>query len=111
MKERRAIVEITVESHDGWTLPRFGSKTPHRYWAHVHFENDPTWGKETWTLIVDPEQHPVDPAGPVSAKVHFFVPSAPQELIQEGAKFELLCGESHYGHGIIKKVFEIEKTT
>ena|ERR1700677_4306397 len=108
MKERRANAELAVEPQRGWVLPTFGSKTPFRYWAHVHFEKDLTWGQRTWTLLVDLEKEPDASVGEIEATVYFMAPNAPTELLQEGARFELLCGESHYTTGVIKRVFEVE---
>jgi hypothetical protein len=42
----------------------------------------------------------------VEAEVYFLAPDAPQYLLEEGAKFELLHGENHYGHGIIIRILE-----
>jgi hypothetical protein len=108
MKERRAIAEIAVDPQRGWVLPTFGSKKPFRYWAHVHFEKDPMWGQRTWTLLVDLEKAPDTKASQVEATVYFMAPNAPEELLEEGAKFELVCGESHYTTGTIRRVFEVE---
>jgi hypothetical protein len=110
MKERRAIADIAVDPQRGWGLPTFGSKKPFRYWAHVHFEKDPTWGQRTWTLLVDLDKEPEVSAGRVDAVVYFMAPNAPQELLEEGAKFELVCGESHYANGTIKRIFAVEAT-
>jgi len=107
MKERRALAEIAIDPKRGWVLPAFGSK-PLRYWAHVHFEKDATWGQQTWTLLVDLDKEPEMGAGSFEATVYFMAPKAPQHLFEEGAKFELLCGENHYTHGVIKSVFEME---
>jgi hypothetical protein len=91
-------------------LPTFGSKKPSRvrYWAHVHFEKDPTWGQRTWTLLIDLDNEPDANARRVEATVYFMAPNAPENLLEAGAKFELLCGESHYARGVIKAVFEVE---
>ena len=111
MKERRAIAEIEVDADKGWNLPTFGSRKPTRYWAHVHFEKDPMWGKKTWTFIVDLGEKSCSSGVNVDATVFFMAPDAPHNLLQVGERFELLCGESHYGRGVIKNVFEVEKTT
>lgn len=108
MKKRLAIADITVEPQRGWPLPSFGSKKPFRYWAHVHFEKDLTWGQRTWTLLVDLEKAPDTSAGHIEATVYFMAPNAPEELLEEGARFELLCGESHYTDGVIRRVLEVE---
>ena len=110
MKERKALAEIAIDSQRGWMLPTFGSKKPYRYWAHVHFEKDSTWGQRTWTLLVDLEKEPDVSVGRIEATVYFMAPNAPEELLEEGAKFELLCGESHYTKGVIKRVFEVESS-
>ncbi|HEX5219719.1 MAG TPA: hypothetical protein VFZ59_09140 [Verrucomicrobiae bacterium] len=111
MKEIRAIAEIAVNTKQGWNLPTFGSKKPDqfRYWAHVHFEKDATWGQQTWTLILDLDKDPVSSASQLEATVYFMSPNAPHHLLAEEAKFELVCGESHYTNGVIKRVFEVEK--
>jgi hypothetical protein len=59
---RRALAEIAVDPKHGWMLPRFG-KHPFRYHAWAHFENDPTRGSATWTLIVELIDAP-DPSSP-----------------------------------------------
>src|SRR5437867_6860804 len=105
MKERRALAEIAVDTERGWVLPTFGSNQPFRYWAHVHFEKDPTWGQRTWTLLVDLEKRPDASDKEIQATVYFMAPNAPEELLEEGAKFELVCGESHYTKGVIERVF------
>ena len=110
MKKRRAVADITVDGKRGWTLPSFGSKKPFRHWAHVHFELDPTWGERTWTMIVDLEKAPDATAGHIEATVYFMASSAPEELLEEGAKFELLCGESRYANGVIRRVYAGEDT-
>jgi len=110
MKLRKAIADIIVDTRKGWALPTFGSKKPSqfRYWAHAHFEKDPTWGEQTWTLLVDLEKSPDTNADHVEATVYFMSPNAPDELLEEGAKFELVCGENYYTSGVIKRVFEVE---
>ena|SRR5665213_111862 len=110
MKQYKALAEISVDPKRGWVLPTFGSKKPlrFRYWAHVHFEKDPTWGQQTWTLLVDLENEPDVIDGYIEATVYFMAPNAPINLLEEGAKFELVCGESHYAHGVIRRVFEVE---
>jgi hypothetical protein len=57
---------------------------------------------------VDTEKEPEVGVGQVEATVYFMAPNAPQNLLEPGAKFELLCGESHYAHGVIKRIFEVE---
>jgi hypothetical protein len=44
-------------------------------------------------------------AGQIEATVYFMAPDAPEHLIQEGAKFELVCGQSYYGKGITHPSF------
>lgn len=107
MKERRAQAEIALDPSRGWILPTFGSK-PLRYWAHVHFEKDETWGQRTWTLLVDLANEPDISAGSFEATVYFMAPNAPEHLLVERAKFELLCGENRYTHGVVRRIFEVE---
>jgi len=111
MKEYRATAQIVFDPKKGWVLPTFGSKKTNqfRYWAHVHFENDPMWGKQTWTLLIDLDKEPDLKAENFEALVYFMSPEAPQQLLEKGAKFELLCGENYYTQGFIKHVFEVEK--
>ena len=106
MNKRTAIAEIAVQPDGGWPLPSFGSKKQFRYWAHVHFEEDTTWGQRTWTLLVDLKSAPDATAGHVEATVYFMAPDAPEELLKEGARFELLCGASLYTTGVIRRVVE-----
>ena len=106
----RAIAEIAIDLKRGWVLPSgWGSKKFH-YQAWVHFEKDETWGKEmgTWTLLVDLPEKPDANATSIEAIVYFLVPEAPQHLIEEGARFELLHGQNHYAHGVIKRVLGAE---
>jgi hypothetical protein len=107
----QAIAEIAVDPKRGWVLPGFGSRKPDRfrYQAHAHFEKDETWGQRTWTLLVDLAKLPDADARSVEATVYFMAPDAPQHLLEAGAKFELLQGQNHYTHGVIKRVFEVEK--
>jgi hypothetical protein len=94
MKKHQAIAEIAVDPNRGWPLPRFGSKKADqfRYQARVHFEKDETWGQRTWTLLIDLSAMPDTAARSVDATVYFMSPDAPQQLPEEGAKFELLQG-------------------
>ena len=111
MKERRALAEIAIDPNRGWVLPRFGSKKTDRfrYQAYAHFEKDETWGQRSWTLLVDLEKMPDASAPSVEATVYFLVPAAPQHLLEENAKFELLMGQNYYMQGVIKHVFEAER--
>ena len=102
MDERKAIARIGLDPNRGWVLPTFGSK-PLRYWAHVHFEKDPTWGQKTWTFLIDLDGPPDLTKDHFIATVHFLSPNAPHNLIESDAKFELVCGESRYTHGVIEK--------
>ncbi len=112
MKQRRAIPDIAVDASKGWVLPTFGSDRPSqfRYWAHVHFEKDPARGERTWTLLVDLEKSPDAFVSKAEATVYFMARNAPEHLLEEGAKFELVCGESHCTNGVIKRVFEVESS-
>jgi hypothetical protein len=109
MGQRKAIAEIAVDPSLGWVLPGFGGKKSDRfrYQAYAHFEKDKTWGQRTWTLLVDLAKMPDAGSHSVEATVYFMVPEAPQHLLDEGARFELLHGENHYTHGVIKRVFEV----
>jgi hypothetical protein len=111
LKQRKAIAEIAIDPNRGWVLGGFGSKKPDRlrYQAYVHFERDETWGQRTWTLLVELAREPEAGASSAEATVYFMSPEAPQHLIQEGSKFELLLGKNRYTHGVIKRVFEVEK--
>ena len=106
MRKRKAIAEIKIGPQGVWPLPTFGSNMPFRYWAHVHFEKDPTWGQRTWTLLVDLEKAPDSTVGHVEATIYFMAPNAPEELLEEGARFELMCGKSYYTSGVIKCIVE-----
>jgi hypothetical protein len=84
-------------------LPGFGSR-PFTYQGWSHFENDPTWGHATWTLIVMLTGAPDLSSDSFEATVCFFSPEAPHEILVEGTKFELYMGQVHYTHGHIKRV-------
>jgi hypothetical protein len=57
---------------------------------------------------MDLENEPKANAESVEATVYFMAPNAPENLLEEGAKFDLLCGETYYARGVIKRVFEVE---
>ena len=103
MKTRKALAEIAIDRQRGWVLPGFASK-PYRYQGWVHFEKDPTWGQKTWTLLVDLAGPPDLSSDTVEATVYFFSDQAPQDVLEEGAKFELFMGQVHYTHGRIKQI-------
>jgi len=106
MKRRKAIAEIKIDKSRGWVLPTFGSNRPHRYWGHAHFEGDPSWKKELWTLIVDLDGPPDVQAENATATVFFMAQEAPQHLIQVGAKFDLSCEDNPYTSGVVKRILE-----
>jgi hypothetical protein len=109
MKDRKALAEIAIDPETGWLLPTFGSGKPNRYWAHVHFENDPTWKQKVWTFNVDLDRAPEPKAGWVIATVYFMAENAPHDLIREGAKFELSCMDNLYTHGVITRIIETKE--
>jgi len=111
MNQKKALAEIAIDTRHGWVLPSFGSKKTDRFrfQASAHFEKDNTWGHRTWTLLVDLEKMPAPDAHSAEATVYFMVPEAPHYLLEEGARFELLQGENHYTHGVIKCVFDGEE--
>jgi hypothetical protein len=45
----------------------------------------------------------------VEAAFYFMAPEAPQHLLEEGARFELLQGQNRYTHGVIERIFEVER--
>lgn len=103
MTRRKALAEIAIDPQRGWVLPRLSSR-PLCYQAWVHFENDPTWGSATWTLVVELAAAPPPAADRVEATVSFLVPDAPHAVLEEGATFKLFLGQVHYTHGRITKI-------
>lgn len=71
----RALAEIHFQNE--WNLPGASDIHPLRYWAHVHFEDDPKWGKERWTLFIELEKPPESGAQVYLATIFFVAPSAP----------------------------------
>jgi hypothetical protein len=106
MKHRKARAEIKVDKNSGWKLPIFGSKNPRRYWAHAHFEGDPSWEKEIWTLIVDLDCPPPSMDDTVTATIYFMAEDAPHDLIQEAAKFTLSCEDNVYTSGVVTCILD-----
>jgi hypothetical protein len=87
-------------------LSAFGSKNPFLYWSHILFERDTTGELNGWTLIVELEKEPDTNADYIDATIYFMSPDVPRlNLFEVGAKFELLCGKSHFGRGVIREVF------
>jgi hypothetical protein len=103
MKKRKALAVIAIDQQRGWVLPRFGNK-PFRYQGLVHFEKDLTWGQKSWTLLVDLAGQPDLCSDSVEATVYFLSDQAPQDVLEEGARFELFMGQVHYTHGRIKRI-------
>ena len=103
MKTRKALADIAVDRQRGWTLPTAGTR-PFRYWAWAHFQKDPTWGKNVWTFWVELGGEPDISREQVEATVYFVAPTAPHEVIEPGADFELFIGQIHHTHGRIKQI-------
>ena len=104
MKTPEALAEITFDQ--GWNLSFAGTANALRYWAHVHFENDPKWGQELWTLFVELDVPPVEGQKVFTAKVYFVAPTAPHHCLQPERKFDLCVGEVVKARGVIKSVIE-----
>jgi hypothetical protein len=101
-KNPEAIAELQFEG--GWNLSPAGTVNPLRYWSHVHFKNDPKWGREIWTLFVELQGEPVAGQRMYQAKIFFIAPGAPQHFFRIGQEFDLCVGSIVKGHGVIKEV-------
>jgi hypothetical protein len=74
--------------------PRYS--TPARF--EVAWE---AWARgQAWSLVLDLVSHPIGLTDWI-AEVRFLVDEAPQELITEGARFELYEGKKCVGHGTV----------
>lgn len=67
------------------------------YFAPVHFDGDPTWPNEAWSLVV--KQPSEDDPG--TYPIRFLVPEAPHHLLKRGARFTLYEGPRAVATGII----------
>ena len=91
-----------------WLLPEMGGRAKPpvgpkgaRYTTISHFENDRTcWPESTWSLVVQFEE-PSGKSSTTMATVWFLSPEAPQDILQIGARFELLEGNRIVAKGEI----------
>ncbi len=97
-----ALAEITFDS--GWNLSPAGTANPLQYWSHAHFEDDPNWGKEHWTLFVELDRPPTPERRVYLAKVFFVAPTAPHHLLRAGHRFDLCVGPMVKAQGFIKEL-------
>jgi len=97
-----AIAEITFDQ--SWNLSPAGTSNPLRYWSHIHFENDPNWGKEHWTLFVELEKAPEPNQKTYIANVFFMAPTAPHHLLQPGHKFDSCVGPMVKAYGVVREL-------
>jgi hypothetical protein len=95
-----AIAEI--EFAQDWNLSPAGTANPLRYWSHVRFENDATWGQEYWTLFVEIDDPPADGQRVYEARIYFLAPTAPAQLLRVGQRFELCVGSVVNARGVVK---------
>lgn len=104
MNTPSAFAELRFDER--WNLSPAGTANPLRYWANVHFKDDPNWGKELWTLFVELDEAPADGKRIYTAKVFFMAPPAPHHYLRPGAEFELCVGEIVKARGVIKSLAE-----
>lgn len=97
-----AIAEIRFSQ--GWNLTPAGTVNPLRYWAHVHFKDDPRWGQETWTLFVELTKAPEQQQRIYLAKIFFMAPKAPSQFLTPDQEFDLCVGSVVKAHGVVKEV-------
>ncbi len=97
-----ATAEIRFEQ--GWNLTPAGTTNPLCYWSHVHFEGDPKWGKELWTLFVALDKAPELHQQVYHAKIFFMAPNAPHHFFRPGQKFELCVGPKVKAQGVVKEL-------
>jgi hypothetical protein len=88
--------------HEGWNLTPAGRSNPNEYWSHIHFDGDPKWGQELWTLFVELDKPPEPNQQVYLAKIFFLSPKAPSHFLRPGQKFELCIGKIVKAHGVIK---------
>jgi hypothetical protein len=93
-----------LQFQNGWNLSPAGTANPLRYWSHVHFNDDPKWGQETWTLFVELDNPPCPQQQVYRARVFFMAPMAPHHFLQVGQEFDLCVGIVVKAHGIVKEV-------
>jgi hypothetical protein len=100
----RAIAFAEINFNQDWNLSPAGTDSNLRYWAHVHFENDPQWGKDLWTLFVELDAPPIKGQKLYRAKIYFVAPNAPDHLLRPERKFKLCVGETYKAKGVIKSI-------
>lgn len=89
-----AAVSEGVRAKITWTRT---PPTQEVYFAPVHFEGDPTWPNEAWSLVV--KQLTGDDAD--TYPIRFLVPEAPHYLLKRGARFTLYEGRKAVATGVI----------
>ena len=81
-----------------WFAPRGAASG--WYSTVARFEDDEKWPHEAWSLVVKINQQDRD--GLFShATVEFLPDSAPQKLLGEGSRFELLEGKRRVAKGVV----------
>ncbi len=93
-----------IRFDQGWNLTPAGTSHPLRYWSHVHFEDDPKWGQELWTLFVELDSEPAPLQKDFTARIFFMAPTAPHVFLRIGQKFNLCVGPMVKAHGVITEV-------
>lgn len=95
--ERIARIEWLSAEQGGRNAPPSGP----RYSTPVRFESQP-FGAEgaTWSLVVEMIDRSAD-AMAWTARVHFLMDEAPNELLNVGARFELFEGAKRIGRGAV----------
>jgi hypothetical protein len=96
-RETRAIIRWVPPSRRGRPRP---PNPPAGYTAPARFESDPQSARGDWSLRIIAS---TDLRGEevIDATVCFLVPEAPQELLSEGERFELLEGKRVVAKGVI----------
>jgi hypothetical protein len=100
MQKRVALCKITFRDTAVWDLSSAGFRDSTIVWAHIHLENDASWGQSTWTVFLKPL--PQDVAGENHrALLWFLAPAAPHALLEPGVHFELVGGTRVLAEGTV----------
>lgn len=93
----RAIIRWVPAARGGRREP---PRPATRYTAPVRFESDPTEACGTWSLRIQ-QSVEVHGAEVIEARIAFAVPGAPDQLLREGERFELLEGLKVVAKGVV----------
>jgi hypothetical protein len=96
-REMRAIIRWVPTSRGGRQRP---PNPAAGYTAPAHFESDPLSTQGNWSVrIIASKELRGDEV--IDATIRFVVPEAPQNLLSEGERFELLEGRRVVAKGVV----------